>query len=373
MLGVAAESYSWPLALAACKGSRNRRFSVSITASVRGNPRQTCGAYGFLKRVFETRRCHHPLFLMNVKTAVTAAAVVVSAAMAGLMPALVAAQTEAAGSRADLYRHNLLTGKDVPCRTNASCAALGVAALEAGRVKEAQTLVAMEAALAEATAMQAEEGNSPKATSSARARVAMALVHQGDVQVRLGALPDARAYYRTAVSRGNDYPNDALLGRAVAAARQRLEAIAGKAVVNGVPPNGARFASYMFFGAWNSIEVKPVKGRRDVYRIDGDFVYPTVSADGQPSANMGSLSAYVRFYEGVARVPMSDDGGDAPLDATAKITNLAPYDKRRGKCLIEFKLSAPETLDVETHGSPTECGFGFNVTADGRYYLMTGS
>ena len=316
---------------------------------------------------------------MNVKTA--AAAVVVSAAMAALMPALVAAQTEAADSRAELYRRNLLAGKEVPCRTNASCAALGVAALEAGRLKDAQTLVAMEAALAEATAMQANEENSPKATSSARARVAMALVHQGDVQVRLGALPDARAYYRTAVSRGNDYPNDALLGRAVAAARQRLEAIADKAVVAGLPPNGARFASYMFFGAWNSIEVKPVKGRHGVYRIDGDFVYPTVGADGQPSANMGSLSAYVRFYDGVARVPMSDGVGDAPLDATARITNLAPYDKRADKptdkradkCLIEFKLSAPETLDVATHGSPTECGFGFNVSADGRYYLMTGS
>ncbi|MFL9903627.1 hypothetical protein PQR71_36810 [Paraburkholderia fungorum] len=313
---------------------------------------------------------------MNVKTAVAAAAVVVTV-VAALMPALAASQTASTDSRADLYRRNLLTGKDVPCRTNASCAALGVAALEAGRIKEARTLVAMEAALAEATAMQAGEQNSPKATSSARARVAMALVHQGDVQLKLGAFPDARAYYRTAVSRGNDYPNDALLGRAVAAARQRLEAIAGKAVVNGVPPNGARFASYMFFGAWNSIEVKPVKGRHGVYRIDGDFVYPSVGADGQPGANMGSLSAYVRFYDGVARVPMTDDGGSAPLDATARITNLAPYekhgDKHADKCLIEFRLSAPETLDVTTHGSLTGCGFGFNVSADGRYYLMTGS
>jgi predicted DNA-binding protein (UPF0251 family) len=313
---------------------------------------------------------------MNVKTAV-AAAVVIGTAAAALMPALSAAQAQASDSRADLYRRNLLAGKDVPCRTNASCAALGVAALEAGRIKEAHTLVAMEAALAEATAMQAGEQNSPKAISSARARVAMALVHQGDVQLKLGAFPDARAYYRSAVSRGNDYPNDALLGRAVAAARQRLEAIAGKAVVNGVPPNGARFASYRFFGAWNSIEVKPVKGRRGVYRIDGEFVYPSVGADGQPGANMGSLSAYVRFYDGAARVPMTDDGGSAPLDATARITNLAPYEEHDGKhadkCLIEFRLSAPETLDVVTHGSPTGCGFGFNVSADGRYYLMTGS
>lgn len=289
------------------------------------------------------------------------------------MPAFVAAQTQHADSRADLYRRNLLSGKDVPCRTNASCAALGVAALEAGRIKDAQTLVLMEGELAEATAMQAAEGNSLKASSSARARVAMAYVHEGDVQLKLGALPDARAYYRTAMSRGDDYPNDALLGRAVAAARERLEAISGKAVVQGVPPNGARFVHYLLFGAWNSIELKPVKGRHGVYRIDGDFMYPTVGEDGQASANTGNLSAYVRFYDGVARVPVTDAGGDAPLDATAKITNLAPYDKRNDKCLLEFRLSAPETLDVRTHGSVLECGFGFNVSADGRYYLMTGS
>ncbi len=114
---------------------------------------------------------------MNVKITV-AAAVVVTAAVAVLAPALAAAQTQATASRAELYRRNLLAGKDVPCRTNASCAALGVAALEAGHVKEARTLVEMEAALAEATALQADEENSPKATSSARARVAMALVHQ---------------------------------------------------------------------------------------------------------------------------------------------------------------------------------------------------
>lgn len=315
---------------------------------------------------------------MNVRTAFAATVVVASTTLAALMPAPVNADAQYRASRADLYRRNLLSGKDVPCRTNASCAALGVAALESGRIKEAQTLVGMEAALAEATVMQADEENSPKAASSARARVAMALVHLGDVQVKLGALPDARAYYRTAVSRGDDYPGDALVGRVTTAARERLDAIDGKAVVKGVPPGGARFTHYLFFGAWNNIEVKPVKGRRGVYRIDGDFMYPTVGADGQPGANMGSLSAYVRFYDGVARVPVMVTAGDAPLEATAKITNLARYasqDVAQGgdKCLIEFRLSAPETLDVITRGSPTACGFGFNVSADGRYYLMTGS
>ena len=133
------------------------------------------------KQGVDTRHLHRVLLLMNVKTAFAAAVVVASGTNAALLPAFVAAQTQHADSRTELYRRNLLAGKGVPCRTNASCAALGVAALEAGRIKDAQTLVAMEAALAEATAMQAAGQDSPKATSSARSRVAMALVHQGDV------------------------------------------------------------------------------------------------------------------------------------------------------------------------------------------------
>jgi hypothetical protein len=220
--------------------------------------------------------------------------------------------------------------------------------------------------------MQAAEENSPKASSSARARATMALVHQGDVQLKLGALTNARAYYRSAINRGNEFPDDALLRRAVAAAQARLDAIAHKSVVQGVPPEGARFTRYIFFGAWNRIEIKPVKGRHGVYRIDGEFIYPTVDAAGQPGANLGNLSAYVRFYGGVARVPMTDVGSAAPVDATARTGNLAPYDQHDDKCLIEFTLSAPETLDVRTYGSVLHCGFGHNVSPDGRYFLMTG-
>ncbi|MCC8394683.1 hypothetical protein LJ656_18990 [Paraburkholderia sp. MMS20-SJTR3] len=315
---------------------------------------------------------------MNLKNAVVSAASVLTTATAlaalavALGPASAAAPAQHPDSRADLYRRQLLAGQNVACRTNASCAALGVAALDAGRIADAQSLVAMEAALAEATVLQATDNDSPKALSSARARVAMALVHQGDVQLKLGALPNARAFYRSALARGDDYPHDALLGRAVGAARERFESIAHKELVNGVPADGARFRRYMFFGAWNSIDVKPVKGRHGVYRIDGDFVYPMVDAQGEPSANVGDLSAYVRFFDGVARVPVSDTSSSAPLDATAKIADLARYDRQDDKCLLEFRLVAPETLDVRTHGSPQACGFGHNVSADGRYFLMTG-
>ncbi|KXU83397.1 hypothetical protein CI15_30385 [Paraburkholderia monticola] len=323
---------------------------------------------------------------MNIKLSAVLAASVVSLAvpLVAVLPSPSAdaqtatpAQQSHTDSRAELYRRQLLAGKDVPCRTNASCAALGVAALEAGRVEDAQTLVATESALAEANALQADESDSPKAASSARSRMAMALVHQGDVQLKLGAWSNARAYYRTAIARGDDYPHDALLGRAVAAARERLESIAHKEVVTGLPAEGARFRRHMFFGAWESVDVKPVKGRHGVYRIDGDFVYPMIDAHGEPSANLGELSATVRFFDGVARVPMTHPSGAtsgaAPIDATTKISNLAPYDQHDDQCLIEFSLVAPETLDVRTHGSPQACGFGHNVSADGRYFLMTGS
>jgi hypothetical protein len=329
---------------------------------------------------FRNTGVHRPVF-MNIKISAVRAASLALLAATVAASAVAQMQSQAqpshADSRAELYRRQLLAGKDLPCRTNASCAALGVAALDAGRIKDAQTLVATESALADANALQADESNSPKAASSARSRMAMALVHQGDVQLKLGAPSNARAYYRTAIARGDDYPHDALLGRAVAAARERLESIAHKEVVSGLPAGGAKFRRHMFFGAWESVDVKPVKGRHGVYRIDGDFVYPMVDAQGEPSANLGEMSAYVRFFDGVARVPMTRASGepnlDAPIDATTKIANLAPYDQHDDQCLIEFRLVEAETLDVRTHGSPQACGFGHNVSADGRYFLMTGS
>ena len=63
----------------------------------------------------------------------------VFAAIAVLVPSFAAAQAFDTGSRSEAYRRYVLAGKDVQCRTNASCAALGVAALDAGRIKDAQT------------------------------------------------------------------------------------------------------------------------------------------------------------------------------------------------------------------------------------------
>jgi hypothetical protein len=81
--------------------------------------------------------------------------------------------------------------------------------------------------------LQAEEENSPKALNSAHARATMALIHEGDVQAGLGAFSNARAYYRTAASRGKDAPDDPMLSRVVEVAQQRLAGIADKQVVQG--------------------------------------------------------------------------------------------------------------------------------------------
>ncbi len=297
----------------------------------------------------------------------------VAAALAVLVPSLAAAQAFESGSRAELYRRYVLAGKDVQCRTNASCAALGVAALEAGRIKDAQSLVDMESMLADAATLQAEEDNSPKAINSAHARVAMALIHQGDVQASLGAFSNARAYYRTAASRGKEAPDDIMLTRVGGLAQQRLAAIADKQVVQGLPAAGVQFGRYLKLGAWSNITLTPVKGRHGVYRVAAEFLYPSVSGDGQPVANTGVVLANVRFYGGIARVAILDQPQTLPLEATAKVTNLEAYDGHADKCLVEFRLSEPETLDVVTHGSAAACGFAPKVTADGRYYLKTGS
>ena len=75
---------------------------------------------------------------MTVKTVLAVALISACAVSAAWVPGFVRAQTQSqthrTESRAELYRRNLLAGKNVPCRTNASCAALGVAALEAGRI-----------------------------------------------------------------------------------------------------------------------------------------------------------------------------------------------------------------------------------------------
>lgn len=295
----------------------------------------------------------------------------ITAAVAA-MPLLAVAQAFESGSRAELYRRNVLAGKDVQCRTNASCAALGVAALDAGRIDDAQTLVDMESMLADAATLQADEENSPKGLISAYARVAMALVHEGDVQARLGMYPDARAYYKTAANRARNSPDDVVLNRVIAVAQQRLATIADKQVVDGLPASGMRFARYQNLGAWSTVTLTPVKGRHGVYRLDADFIFPSVNRNGQPVANTGGLSANVRFYGAVAHIVVSDQPG-APLDGTAKLNNVAAYDARKDKCVLEFRLTEPETLDVATHGAVSACGFGAKVTADGRYYLKTGS
>jgi hypothetical protein len=109
-----------------------------------------------------------------------------------------------------------------------------------------------------------------------------------------------------------------------------------------------------------------------VYRLLAEFLYPSVSSTGQPVASTGTLLANVRFYGAIARIVVSGQPPGVPLEATAKLTNLDAYDGHADKCLIELRLTEPETLDVTTHGSAAACGFGPKVMADGQYYLKTG-
>ena len=84
-----------------------------------------------------------------------------------------------------------------------------------------------------------------------------------------------------------------------------MAAIADKQVVQGLPASGVEFARYLKLGGWSNITLTPLKGRRGVYRLLAEFLYPSVSSTGQPVASTGTLLANVRFYGAIARIVVS--------------------------------------------------------------------
>ncbi|WP_133645228.1 hypothetical protein [Paraburkholderia flava] len=262
------------------------------------------------------------------------------------------------------YRESLLADKSLPCRSNEVCAAAGVAALAAGHIEEARKIVDTELALAVADSIIAGSDN---AANSASARVAMAQIHHGDVDAKSGNDAAARAWYHFAINQQALALKSPVLSRVIAVAHERLTALSGRNIVARIPATGATFESYVSLGSNNEISLTPMPGKPDTYTLSGSFIYPVVMQNGDLSANVGDLVATVRFFAGEARVAINPDQ-DGPIDATHRIVTLDKY-TGADRCLIEFQLSAPETLKVRTLGSPGACGFGHNVEPDGTYYL----
>ncbi len=285
------------------------------------------------------------------------------AALVLLQPLPGAAQTVPGASPAQRYRHHALAGRDVECRTNASCAALTVDALDEGRIDDARTLVGLEAVFANVATLESEQDPGPNARNDAAARVALALIHEGDVRAKARDFITARAYYRSAADRAGIAPDDPLLGRMLAMAGARIAGIAGEEAVRRPPAGVARFARYVDLGSWSTVTLAPVKGRPGLYRLDAKFVRPVVDAAGAVRDQSAGVETGVRFARGVARVRIDD----AHRRAGAASTGAGEH------CVAELRLIEPDTLDVATHGSAQACALGADVAAAGRYYLMAGS
>lgn len=301
-----------------------------------------------------------------------AAAALLAASLSLCLPAAARADDDDTAP-ARHWHDQIANAKDAPCRSNAACAAAGVVALSKGRFADAGKLVDTELMLAVADFMMAD---TPARRDAGVARIAMAFVHRGDIEAQQQRFVAARAWYRIALDqRWRTATSPGVPGastqRVFGVAGERLAAIATRDVVAGLPASGATYRAPTWAGPSNDVPLAPVKGRPGVYRLNTEFLYPTLPSDGELSANLGDLDANVRFFDGVARIPVALAPGNddsAPIDATRRIADTAPYAKD-GRCLIELRLSEPETLTIKTIGDETACGFGHNVSADGIYRL----
>ncbi len=99
-----------------------------------------------------------------------------------------------------------------------------------------------------------------------------------------------------------------------------------------------------------SNEIKILALGRGKIHFAMDLIFPYTLRNGEISVNMGGLD------------------GEAAISG-----DTAVYESEElGKCKITFKFARPGTLKVIQDGADAGCGFGHNVTADGRYRKVNG-
>lgn len=136
-----------------------------------------------------------------------------------------------------------------------------------------------------------------------------------------------------------------VFGSAIEAAAQSRKAI-GAAEVTGT------FRSYFrgrFKNSYNQIKILAL-GKNKV-KIAFELVYPHLDGEGELTANTG-------MAEGVAKI-----SGD-----TAIFTG-----DESGACKIIVKFVRPGVIRVTQSEQESDCGFGFNVRADGTYKKASGA
>ncbi len=98
-----------------------------------------------------------------------------------------------------------------------------------------------------------------------------------------------------------------------------------------------------FKGNYNEIKILALgKGK---LRVAFDLTYPFING-------MGELMANVGIADGTATI----DGDTAVFSPD-----------ENGRCKITIKFVKRGTIEITQSGAVGECGFGFNVTADGIY------
>jgi hypothetical protein len=134
-------------------------------------------------------------------------------------------------------------------------------------------------------------------------------------------------------------------GAAVQANAQNRKAV-GAAETNGTfrSPFKGRFKD-----SYNQIKILALgKGR---LRIAFELLYPHLDSEGEFTANTG-------MAEGVAVI-----SGDTAVFTT----------KEFGSCRIIIKFVKPGEIRVTQSEQESDCGFGFNVRADGTYRKASGA
>lgn len=126
---------------------------------------------------------------------------------------------------------------------------------------------------------------------------------------------------------------------ALSVSAQTREAVSASEV------NGT-FRSYFggkFKGSYD--EIKILSTGKGKLRVSFELTYPHIDGTGEMSANVGSAD------------------GDATIDGDRAIYQSSEF----GECKITIKFVKSGTIKVTQDGNDSDCGFGFNVTADGTY------
>jgi len=92
-------------------------------------------------------------------------------------------------------------------------------------------------------------------------------------------------------------------------------------------------------------EIRILSTGKGKLRVAFDLVYPYIDVNGERSANTGTAD------------------GEATIKGDTAIYSSTEF----GQCTITIRFVKPGTIEVSQNGTENDCGFGFNVAADGTY------